>query len=191
MSTKVTLDVNGVLERLSSAVGAENDHQLAQKTGTAQTTISTWRSKGRIPYELCTQVAKEFGAHIGWLLFGDEGINIGHFEDRPGLIDISFFDFCWSAAGNVINAEPSIERKLAAVVIYNSMWRKLNSELAGSTKLTREQAALAYVVFDNIGMFDWAKIARSMREQLDKYPSVEIDVFDHRSVSKRQTKPRR
>ncbi|WP_430913134.1 helix-turn-helix domain-containing protein [Methylobacterium sp. sgz302541] len=174
VSAKVTLDVDGILSRISDAVGAENDHQLAMATGTAQTTISTWRSKQRVPYDLCVKVSQEKNVHIAWILFGEEGIYPQSSDDEYGLIDINFYGFCWDAAEKVCQIDPTLEPKLTALMIYNSLWPKLSAEHSKSGKLTRSQAVLAYSVFEDLGMFDWEKYARELREKLDAYPSVGV-----------------
>lgn len=64
--------IPGVLQRLREATGSDNDAELARRLGISQTTISTWRKRGIVPYEACAKVAIEKGVSLDKLIFGED-----------------------------------------------------------------------------------------------------------------------
>jgi phage repressor protein C with HTH and peptisase S24 domain len=62
--------VREILDRISSIVGRQGDANLAEELGVQRTTVSSWKSRGKIPYEECWQVAQKSGVSMDWLLSG-------------------------------------------------------------------------------------------------------------------------
>jgi len=59
-----------VLGRVSKVLGAKNDTQLSEIIGKPRSTLSSWKIRKKIPYELCESVAKDYGVRLEWLLSG-------------------------------------------------------------------------------------------------------------------------
>lgn len=71
-STEVSVpDAGGVLDRLATAYGVPNDAQLSLALNVAKTTLSSWRTRNSVPYEICVQAYREGRGSLEWLLFGD------------------------------------------------------------------------------------------------------------------------
>lgn len=66
-----------VIDRLKAALHLGSDSNLSRDRGIPKTTISGWRSRDAIPYELCVQVSDETGVSLDWLLFGVENPGVG------------------------------------------------------------------------------------------------------------------
>lgn len=64
-------DVSEVLKRLMQATGADNKSRLGKAYGISPQAISSWESRGSIPYALCVTVAEEKRVSIDWLLTGE------------------------------------------------------------------------------------------------------------------------
>ena len=62
--------IKEILDRLSSILGRQGDADLAEGLGVQRTTVSSWKTRGKIPYEECWQVAQKTGASMDWLLSG-------------------------------------------------------------------------------------------------------------------------
>lgn len=157
-----------------SIVGVENDHQLAKKVGIAQTTISTWRKRGKVPYEFCVNIAQDYKRSVDWVLFGtNRSFDLAAME--YGFIELSLFEVCWEAAEKVVAIAPDLDLRLAAALIYNARLKTFVKFL--DRKLSVEQAVFAFSVNDEIGAYDFAKYAEVIREELKDRAWLK-DVFD-------------
>jgi len=68
----------GVLERLQTLLGVDNDSKLALALGVNRQTLGSWRTRDSVPYELCVSIAMERGVSLDWLLTGDgEMLKVG------------------------------------------------------------------------------------------------------------------
>lgn len=70
-----------VLDRISSILGCQGDANIAEELGVQRTTVSSWKSRDKIPYEECWQVAQRTGISMDWLLSG-----IGPREREQNLV---------------------------------------------------------------------------------------------------------
>jgi len=61
----------GVLERLQTLLGVDNDSKLALALGVNRQTLGSWRTRDSVPYELCVSIAMERGVSLDWLLTED------------------------------------------------------------------------------------------------------------------------
>ncbi len=60
-----------VLSRLSKALGATSDSELAEKLGVAKQTISTWKKRDKVPLEQIVDTALSYGLSVDSMLFGE------------------------------------------------------------------------------------------------------------------------
>jgi hypothetical protein len=84
-------DANAVLNRLRVVLGCENDTDLAAALETVKTTVSSWRTRNSVPYEVCMKVHREKGVDLAFLMFGEgepfpKAINAEVSEAPPPLI---------------------------------------------------------------------------------------------------------
>lgn len=59
-----------VIGRLKVALSVDRDTDLSKLLNIPKTTISGWKGRESIPYEICVQVADDTGYSIDWLLTG-------------------------------------------------------------------------------------------------------------------------
>lgn len=70
--THTTVNVNNVIERCKSLVGARSDAELAKALGVPRTTVSNWRQrKSGAVIEHAIQLAQRHGQDLGWMLLGE------------------------------------------------------------------------------------------------------------------------
>ena len=59
-----------VLDRLHLVYGVDNDSALAEVMKVGRSTLGSWRTRGRVPYKECVNLAVEQGLSLDWLLMG-------------------------------------------------------------------------------------------------------------------------
>ncbi|CAG9001441.1 MAG: hypothetical protein CENE_03461 [Candidatus Celerinatantimonas neptuna] len=59
-----------VLARLTIILGTKTSHELADALGCSPQTVSGWRSRNKVPYSYCVDVAVRTGVSLDWLLTG-------------------------------------------------------------------------------------------------------------------------
>lgn len=59
-----------VITRLKMVVGAKSDKELARYFEMGDTTITSKRQRGSVPYEECVQIALAMGLSLDWLILG-------------------------------------------------------------------------------------------------------------------------
>jgi hypothetical protein len=65
------LSLDEIFQRVMEASGAANDTQLAEAISAGRSSISTWRTRGTIPFENLFGFARKRGVSIHWLLTGE------------------------------------------------------------------------------------------------------------------------
>lgn len=174
------IEAADVLDRLMAAVGAENDNQLSAKTGVAQTTISTWRKRNKVPYDLCVNISKKYAVTLDFLVFGwplppekeqqaIETIDIGR-------IIPEVFRSCWQIGEKVVAKSPSLDIRDVVIMLYNDSVLKYASSKAGKRQ-TIEQLLLLMGMMDEIFPPDYAAIAKAIEAKLKKLPGGSL--FSH------------
>lgn len=139
-----SFDVAAILERVKAVVGAQNDNQLAKIEGLAQTTISTWRSKGRVPFELCSRVSLKHKVPLDFLIFGNH-------SDSPypytsiGYIDAFLYKGCIKEAKKVISIKPDLDIFDVVAALYNMWVGQLNDLEKRGLSYEQALAVLEYL----------------------------------------------
>lgn len=64
------IDVEAVIDRLKKVLDARSDTALAKALGTTPQTLSSWKSRGSVPYALCVEVSDKHGVSLDWLIRG-------------------------------------------------------------------------------------------------------------------------
>lgn len=70
MGNSVNISCKEVLKRLSSALNTNSDVELANSLGVAKNTVSSWRSRNKIPYEKLVEVSVQHGISLDFLVLG-------------------------------------------------------------------------------------------------------------------------
>ena len=76
-----------VLARIAAITGATSDSALAKELGVAKQTLSTWKSRGTIPYERTIQFADEREISLDYLLLGKGKGDFSGGEIDPMLLE--------------------------------------------------------------------------------------------------------
>ncbi|WP_179290666.1 helix-turn-helix domain-containing protein [Vandammella animalimorsus] len=63
--------VADVLARLQALFNVDSDSALASAMEVNRQTLGSWRSRGRVPYEECINLAIQRGLSLDWLLIGE------------------------------------------------------------------------------------------------------------------------
>ncbi|MBE0596140.1 MAG: LexA family transcriptional regulator [Desulfuromonadales bacterium] len=69
--------VDSVIAKLKEVVGCRTDVELAKAIGTSSSTISTWKAREAIPYDLVARVADERHIPFTWFFAEDSSVS-GH-----------------------------------------------------------------------------------------------------------------
>lgn len=63
-------DANAVIDRLKAIMRIETDIELATALGVSRSTVSVWRSRGKIPYQEIVREAIKNKFSVDWVLTG-------------------------------------------------------------------------------------------------------------------------
>lgn len=66
------VDFSSVMERILKATKFKNSNALAIGMGVSTSTMSTWKRKEIVPYELCAIISIKYNCSTEWLLLGTE-----------------------------------------------------------------------------------------------------------------------
>lgn len=69
-ANSIDYGADAVIDRLKQTMRVQSDVDLAAALKISKSTVSTWRSRGRVPYPEVVKVAVDRGASIDWLLTG-------------------------------------------------------------------------------------------------------------------------
>lgn len=64
------LTASDVLDRLRDQFEWETDTAMAVALGVTKSTLSGWRGRNSIPFEICVQLAEDKGLSLDWILLG-------------------------------------------------------------------------------------------------------------------------
>ena len=68
-------DSTSIINRLSEIFDVSNDVDLAGKLGVARGTVSSWRTRGQVPWRQCLEAAISKDVSLDWLITGrDDGL---------------------------------------------------------------------------------------------------------------------
>lgn len=62
---------NEIIDRIKDFLNLDSDSDLNRLLKVSSATVSTWRKRGKIPYELIVTLCDSSGANIRWLLNGE------------------------------------------------------------------------------------------------------------------------
>lgn len=71
-NVKAPFEFDAILNRLMSVYQVKKNIDLCKKLNLSPQTLSTWRGRNKIPFELCVKVALEQEVSLDWLLLGRE-----------------------------------------------------------------------------------------------------------------------
>ncbi len=74
--SKIIVVIDEVLERLCQLLDCKNDTELATALNVGRTTVSSWRTRGSIPYSECVEVAIRESVLLDWIITGREPMRL-------------------------------------------------------------------------------------------------------------------
>lgn len=161
-----SFDVAAILERVKAVVGAQNDNQLAKIEGLAQTTISTWRSKGRVPFELCSRISLKHKVPLDFLIFGNYSDNPYHYTS-VGYIDGFLYKGCIEEAEKIVSIKPDLDIFDVVAALYNMWVGQLNNlEKRG---LSYEQSLAVLEYYSEKSAPEMEAFAEKITELVNRY----------------------
>ena len=81
-SEQPVLPVAEILDRLRELYDAKNETELARILEVPQSTLSSWKQRGSIPFEVLLARSAQLGVSLDWLIFGR-----GESDRKVGQID--------------------------------------------------------------------------------------------------------
>lgn len=63
-------EFDAIMARLYSQLGIEKDVQLADVAGVAKNTISTWKKRKQVPFDVIARLAQRYNFSVDYILFG-------------------------------------------------------------------------------------------------------------------------
>jgi len=79
------VNTDSVIAKLKEVVGCRTDVELAKALGTSSSTISTWKARQAIPYELIARVAEERHVPFTWFFAEDSSAGVHAGEGVSGV----------------------------------------------------------------------------------------------------------
>ena len=67
--------LNDILDRLYQSLNIKNDAEFCRKYGIKKNTLSTWKARNKIPYELIEKISDENNLSLDWILKGKSSQN--------------------------------------------------------------------------------------------------------------------
>jgi hypothetical protein len=120
------IDVGGVIRRLRQLYGVDTDIALSEALGVPKTTLSSWRTKSRLPIEECVQAVRKYRCSWDWLLTGagvagvsEEGAGYEAGDER--MQRIAAFLRHWATTRNA-DERAWLEMQLARAVPEYAEW---------------------------------------------------------------------
>lgn len=63
-------NIEAVLQRLKEVLGAKSDSALAKALETTPQTLSSWKTRGSVPYAICVEISESHNVSLDWLIRG-------------------------------------------------------------------------------------------------------------------------
>ncbi len=98
--------INEILDRLYKELGIKNDAEFCRKYGIKKNTLSTWKARNKIPYDLIDEITQNENLSLDWILQGrnniqNKKIEVKYIEPKntENKIDIPYYPETYAAAG--------------------------------------------------------------------------------------------
>lgn len=128
VSMEEPIHVGDVVERLRKLYGVTTDQGLSEALGVPKTTISSWRTRNRAPYDACVEAVRKYRTSLDWLLFGEEAHGVRDEGPPPYLVSesprtarITAFLRHWAATRGE-DDQAWLEMQLARAVPEYAQW---------------------------------------------------------------------
>lgn len=138
-----------VLERVSAVTGARYDSAIARELGVTPQTVSSWRKRGTVPYEVVTAFAAKKGLSLNYMLLGKDSpiwtageIDPTVAEAIAGALGAAMGEFDAKYLG-IPSALPLLGYRLA--LIYNRVAKRIKPGQPYDDVIADEVRYLRYV----------------------------------------------
>ncbi len=84
--------INEILDKIIEFKGLKNDTALAKLLNVKPTTVSNWRKRSTVPYDLIVSLCEEEGLSLNWLLTGQVATKHAGTEEKSRKKDLSHLE---------------------------------------------------------------------------------------------------
>jgi phage repressor protein C with HTH and peptisase S24 domain len=107
-------EVSAILERLKKTTETSNNSKLSSALGLNHSTVSTWKARNKIPYDILIDVSNNFNCSLDWLIKG-EGSSTNATNNH---VNLPFYEISASAGnGTLVENE-----ELAHNISFRAEW---------------------------------------------------------------------
>ena len=113
--------VQEIVDRMKEAVGVSKDVELADALGASRSTPAVWKTRDRIPFAECMEIAEKHGVSLDWLVLGrmsgtEESGSDARVSDHDDGQAMAYVEFPAFDMPSFLNADsPQLSVKLPAV----------------------------------------------------------------------------
>ena len=118
-------DISQILERLKEVTKTKNNANLSIELGLKQSTVSTWKARNKIPYDVLMEVSEKLNCSLDWLIKGEK---TSQNANSTNHVHLPFYEISASAGdGALIVAEEQTN-----LISFEPEW--LNKEIGVNPK---------------------------------------------------------
>lgn len=134
-------DINSIVDRMKQATNSKTDAELIKYLGLrSNNSISTWKTRDRIPYPECDSISQKENIDFGWLITGHKSAISKPLEGRivdannNDLVSITEYEQSLSAGSGV---EPFDQSLIVGVRPFSRQWLSKKGLKSENLKLLR------------------------------------------------------
>ena len=134
-----------ILDRMREALSLRSDAELAQHLGVSKTTLSSWRTRNKVPYEQCIKVSTDMEIDVEWLLTGDGVLLPGYKPFVFGVdnIDVDVLELAIRRAEKQVWNDLEHRQKTEVIAEHYDFFRLLLEKLTDGQRMPRDAALTA------------------------------------------------
>ena len=126
MSNSVNVLCDDVLKRLSKILKTSSDEGLAKELGVAKNTISSWRTRNKIPFEQVVEISLNQKVSLDFLVLGGRSLVL----DESKLVDLkmvsnSLLEYIWLG----LDEELFLTEKLPNAEVFKLLSKVYNNTI--------------------------------------------------------------
>jgi hypothetical protein len=122
-----------VILRLKGLFGVDSDIALCKALNLSPQTVSSWKTRNKIPYAICVDVAEDYGVTLDWLLTGSGEMyrqpKIGHAKTNETATESAPNESLTSRQRAVLELFASLSEDDQREILRNVEKKKRLSEL--------------------------------------------------------------
>ena len=128
-------ELESIINRMKTAIGADNDYQLSNALKMSSGVVANWRKAKSPPWEACYEIHKQTNCGIEWLISGE-------LENSDNLIDSDDYQKIYNAFMSVLtfaDEVESIEIKTESQEVLDTLAVMLYKRITGKKELSKNK----------------------------------------------------